>query len=229
MPTSADRHILVQPSKGCHFLGIVVTFLGMTDTNQSMNRMNANTQGAIPLLIKPHIERDFSNIYETYYRDVYQFLFCCTGNKNDAEDLTQEVFLQVISALSRFEGRSQIKTWILGIAKNVLRSWFRKRRFSQFFKETFLRNLETTEGCPEPELMFREEAKEVVRALQKLKAEYRMVIILRCVKECSVKETADILGCSEAKVKVDFHRACKKLQEHLHPRMRGEWANELVN
>jgi len=60
---------------------------------------------------------------------------------------------------------------------------------------------------PESELMAKENSDEVFIALRKLKATHRMVFILRCVKDYSVRETADILRCSEAKVKVDYHRA----------------------
>ncbi|NGQ96962.1 sigma-70 family RNA polymerase sigma factor [Brevibacillus sp. SYP-B805] len=173
-------------------------------------------------------EQRFSALYQQYYRDVYQFLFCFTGHKSDAEDLTQEVFLTVVKVLDTFEGRSHLKTWILGIAKNKARYWYRKKRLTTFFSDTLLQSLRTKEGLPEAELDSKEGVRELISALQGLKTQYRMVFILRCLKECSIKETSEILGCSEAKVKVDYHRACKMLQERLHPSRIGEWANGLA-
>ncbi|MFD2370272.1 RNA polymerase sigma factor [Brevibacillus sp. GCM10020057] len=167
------------------------------------------------------IEKQFTIIYEAYYRDVYHFFYCFTGNQNDAEDLTQEAFLQVISSLPRFEGRSHIKTWLFAISKNIARSWYRKRKFFQVFLDPFLSGLEGVDGRPESELMAKENSNEVLNALRKLKATHRMVFILRCVKDCSVRETAEILKCSEAKVKVDYHRACKMLAKALYPKMKG--------
>jgi RNA polymerase sigma-70 factor (ECF subfamily) len=176
--------------------------------------------------IKTHEQR-FTELFRRYYRDVYHFLLCFTGNKSDAEDLTQEVFLAAVCGLAAFEGRSQMKTWLLGIAKNKARAWYQKKRITALFTDLLSKNLITKEGLPDRELINKEGAKELFYALQKLKSQYRMVFILRCIKEYSIKETAEILQCSEAKIKVDYHRACKMLQDHLQPSWKGEWKNAL--
>lgn len=173
-------------------------------------------------------EQQFDWIYQTHHRDVYHFLYCFTGNRGDAEDLTQETFIRVVHGLSEFAGRSQLKTWILAIAKNVAREWARKNRLSLLFAEVFLGSVPAREGLPEPELESKENYQHIHAALQKLKPQYRMVFILRLIEEYSVKETAEILDCTETKVKVDYHRAIKKLQSELEPIMGGGWANGLA-
>jgi RNA polymerase sigma-70 factor, ECF subfamily len=165
----------------------------------------------------------FSDLYQRHYKDVYQFLFCFTGNQSDAEDLTQEVFLRIIKALDTFQGHSQIKTWILGIAKNTAKEWYRKRHFTKYVSDFIFDNLTSMVGLPEQALHHKENQKIIAKALQDLKPAYRMVVFLRIIKEFSVKETAEILGCSEAKVKVDYHRALKKLHVHSQTIQKEGW------
>ncbi|QQE75748.1 sigma-70 family RNA polymerase sigma factor [Brevibacillus composti] len=173
-------------------------------------------------------EQQFNQIYQAYHKDVYHFLYCFTGNRGDAEDLTQETFIRVAASLSKFEGRAHLKTWMIAIAKNLSREWARKKRLSSFFTDVILRNMPAEDGLPEPELETKESYKQILAGLQKLKPQYRTVIILRLIEEYSVKETAEILSCTEIKVKVDFHRAIKKLQNVLEPDARGEWKNVLA-
>lgn len=158
-------------------------------------------------------QQDISGIYRMYAKEVYQYLYHFTGSREEAEDLTQEVFMRVIKSLHRFEARSSIRTWILHIAKYVAIDEYRKRRLKTIFGGTILKLLPTSEGLPEKEAQEKEERTHFEKALLALKPKYRNVIVLRGIREYSVKETADILGCSEAKVKVDFHRAMKMVKE----------------
>ena len=170
---------------------------------------------------KEDLEQQIRNTYRMYFRDVYQFLLYFTGDEHGAEDLTQEVFLKVLKSMPRFEERSSLKTWILRIAKHVAIDEYRRRRLSIVFGNNLLKRMPSRDRQPEEALQAKEEQEYIERAMLGLKPKYRMVVILRGLKEYSVKETADILGCSEAKVKVDFHRAMKMLQQKLQTYMRG--------
>ncbi len=167
-------------------------------------------------------------IYQNHYHDVYYFLLYFTGNQTDAEDLTQDVFMKLLRALPKYDGRAELKTWIFSIAKYLAIDSYRKKRFQAMFSENFLARLVSSEGRPEESLTAKEEGQELKEALQKLKPQYRMVVILRALKEYSVKETAEILGISESKVKVDFHRALKMLHTYLDKPVEGGWQNEWV-
>ncbi|PPA89456.1 RNA polymerase subunit sigma-70 [Brevibacillus laterosporus] len=157
-----------------------------------------------------------------YYRDVYQFLLFFTGDEHSVEDLTQEVFMKVLKALPQFDERASLKTWILHIAKNVAIDQHRRKRLSVVFGNNLLKLIPAAKDRqPEEAFQAKEEKEYIESAILKLKPKYRMIVILRGVKEYSVKETAEILGCSEAKVKVDFHRAIKMLQQKLQTYMRG--------
>ncbi|MFT4416208.1 RNA polymerase sigma factor [Fredinandcohnia humi] len=162
-----------------------------------------------------HLEESIGRIYEQNYLDVYRFLICFSGNQNDAEDMTQEVFIRVLNNLSNFNKGNNLKTWIFSIAKHVAIDHYRKKRFTSIFKEGFFRQLESLEKGPN-ELIEQNESKKFVRdAIFKLKPNYRAVVILRGINEFSIKETSEILQCSESKVKVDYHRALKDLKKKL--------------
>jgi RNA polymerase sigma-70 factor, ECF subfamily len=155
-------------------------------------------------------------LYDLYFYDVYQYLLYFTNSQEEAEELTQETFFRVLKNTHQFEQRSQMKTWIFSIARNVAIDHNRKlRRVSLFSDFYFLRD-KSNLGNPEHEVEMKEEWVSLQTALLKLKPQYRNVVILRGLKEFSIKETAEILNISESKVKVDYHRAIKLLKDQFH-------------
>lgn len=155
-------------------------------------------------------------IYKEHYLDVYRFLVCFSGNPNDAEDLTQEVFIRVLKNLTNFNNRSSsLKTWIFSIAKHVAIDHYRKKKFVSIFKEGFFNQIVSNDKKPDEELEITEVKKIVHEAISKLKPNYRAVVILRGINEFSVRETAEILKWSESKVKVYYHRSLRDLKRKL--------------
>jgi RNA polymerase sigma-70 factor, ECF subfamily len=161
------------------------------------------------------LEEQIDKIYNRHYMEVYRFLICFSGNQNDAEDLTQEVFIRVLNNLSNIHSINNLKTWIFSIAKHVAIDHYRKKRFSSLFTDGFFNKIISTEKEPN-ELFEQNEMKRLVHAaISKLKPNYRAVVILRGINEFSIKETSEILQCKESKVKVDYHRALKELKKKL--------------
>jgi RNA polymerase sigma-70 factor, ECF subfamily len=161
------------------------------------------------------LEETIDTIYNRHYLEVYRFLICFSGNQNDAEDLTQEVFIRVLNNWSNINSIENLKTWIFTIAKHVAIDHYRKKRFSSLFTDGFFKQIVSTEKEPK-ELLEQNEMKRLVhRAISKLKPNYRAVVILRGINEFSIKETSLILQCSESKIKVDYHRALKELKKKL--------------
>lgn len=161
------------------------------------------------------LESTIVSIYNDHYLDVYRFLVCFSGDSNDAEDMTQEVFIRVLKGIRNVNDGPYLKTWIFSIAKHVAIDHYRKKRFVSVFKEGFFKRMESNVKNPDEELEITEMKKIVHEAISKLKPHYRAVVILRGINELSIKETSDILQCSEAKVKVDYHRALKALKRRL--------------
>ncbi|PAE25600.1 RNA polymerase sigma factor [Bacillus sp. 7894-2] len=162
-----------------------------------------------------NLESSIVIIYNEHYLDVYRFLVCFSGNQNDAEDMTQEVFIRVLKNLPNFNSGNNLKTWIFSIAKHVAVDHYRKKKFASVFKDGFFKQLESDDNKPDEEFEINEIKQIVHEAISKLKPKHRAVVILRGINEFSIKETSEILQCSESKVKVDFHRALKDLKRKL--------------
>ncbi|MEK4426153.1 RNA polymerase sigma factor [Solibacillus sp. FSL K6-1523] len=162
-----------------------------------------------------NLEDSISQIYNRYYLDVYRFLICFSGNPNDAEDYTQEVFIRVLNNLSKFNGSKNLKTWIFSIAKHVAVDHYRKKKFITFFKDSFFQQMASIDQEPHELIEHIEMKRDIHEAISKLKPHYRAVVILRGINEFSIKETSEVLQCSESKVKVDYHRALKELRKRL--------------
>lgn len=161
------------------------------------------------------LENKIDEIYRHYYLDVYKFIICYSGNQNDSEDMTQEVFIRVLKNLSKYNYSASLKTWIFSIAKHVAIDHYRKTRFTYILKEGFFKQLISNEKGPIEYAEQNEFKNYVHETISKIKPNYRMVLILRGINEFSIKETAQILNYSEAKVKVVYHRALKELEQKL--------------
>ncbi|WP_331386284.1 RNA polymerase sigma factor [Bacillus sp. B-jedd] len=107
------------------------------------------------------------------------------------------------------------KTWILSIARNTCMDVFRKQKLISLLPKRLSGRQQENIDSTKKAVINRENWTELQVALLKLKPAYRSVVILRALKEMSTKETAEVLGWSESKVRVDYHRALKKLKWDL--------------
>jgi len=160
-------------------------------------------------------------LYEKYFDDVYQYLLYFTNSKTEAEDLTQDTFIKVIKHYDSFRQQSSVKTWIISIAKRTAIDHYRKKKFISILPSILTDMRKSEDFIPEAEMDQNEDWAVLQKALLKLKPEYRNVVILRGLKEYSVKETAEILDWKESKVKVDYHRAIKLLKKYLNKSNEG--------
>ncbi len=165
---------------------------------------------------------------------VYGLSLRILGETHDAEDVTQQTFLSLIEHLGDFRGETAVAGWVLRIAANHALKLLRKRR-----GHPTVPLAEADEGyadLPHPqyiapwrndaiELASRHETRELIdRALAELDDKYRAVFVLRDVEGFSVKETAELLGLSEANVKVRLLRARLALREKLTPTLGDDGA-----
>lgn len=132
----------------------------------------------------------------------------------DVEDLVQEVFIRAIKSIDRFNEQSSPKTWLFSIARHAGIDEIRRKKRRHLLL-TILNRGQSAEHAATPENLYflNENQKELYSAISSLKQNYRDVIILRGIKELSVKETAEILKWSEAKVSLTFHRAIVALRK----------------
>jgi RNA polymerase sigma-70 factor (ECF subfamily) len=155
---------------------------------------------------------------------VYNLASRLLGDREEAKDVSQDVFLQVYRVLPRFEGRSSLKTWIYRIVVNQCRNrqrWWRRRRRDKALPLEELTASESVQLAsppnegPEQEVARREESRRVQAALIKLSLDHRAVLLLREVEELSGAEIAEALGVAEGTVKSRLARARDALRQAL--------------
>lgn len=162
------------------------------------------------------MEEDLEQLYLDHSDSVYRFIYFLVRHKETAEDLTQETFLKAFRSLKEFNKQASFLTWLLKIARNVTYDHFRRKRIVQFFKWGNENDIDTKNPSPESTAEKKEDLSQMYSALKKLKKDYRDVLILRKVNECSIKETAYILGWTEAKVKTKMTRGLEALKREYY-------------
>ncbi|SEH82116.1 RNA polymerase, sigma subunit, SigX [Halobacillus karajensis] len=160
----------------------------------------------------------FDELYENYHHDLFQFLLYMVKDRDLAEDLVQDVYVRVMKSYDSFNRRSSEKTWLFSIARHVAIDYFRKQkrkrnRIMEFFDWNEKgEQIQDHQKLPEEIAIQKDEVQEVYRALDECTVDQKSVLILRYIQCMSIKETAEILGWSESKVKTTQHRAVKALK-----------------
>ena len=153
-------------------------------------------------------------LFARHHVRVYRFVLRLVRNDATAEDLISEVFLDIWRQAGKFEGRSQVSTWMLSIARFKALSVLRKRPEEELDEETAER-IEDHADDPETTLAKKDKGAALRQCLSALSAEHREIIDLVYYHEKSVEEAAEIVGIPEATVKTRMFYARKKLSELL--------------
>lgn len=162
----------------------------------------------------------YRKIVERYQTMVFRICIGFLHNKDDADDLTQDIFIQAYTSLSRFKGDSAFSTWLYRIAVNASLNRIRKAKLN------FLRvgdSSETKEISipaahhdePDNILMCKEQQEIFQKALDSLKENQRTAIVLSKYDDLSQREIAEIMDISEGNVESLLFRAKANLREKL--------------
>ena len=155
----------------------------------------------------------FRQIMDELQKPIYYFLYRYVGNAGDAEDLTQETFVNGYTERDKFRGDSQLSTWIYRIATNLAKNHLRWRSVRNFLTLEALQNAVIEESTEDFEWGQREH--EIMNRLQDLPKTQRSVFILKYFNELSHQEISDILGISLSSSKTNFHYAVKSLKNMI--------------
>jgi RNA polymerase sigma-70 factor, ECF subfamily len=173
----------------------------------------------------------FHELIRPCERSIYFMLYSLLKNETEAEDAAQETVIKVYQNLHKFRGESQFRTWVLSIARNE--GLARLRKIGNRREDSIDAEMDDQTGDYTPAVLtsWREipadalEQKELGAILRKaiegLPEIYRNVVLLRDIEEMDIRETAAVLGISEASVKVRLHRARALLQRVLAPQLKG--------
>lgn len=167
---------------------------------------------------------EFARLVDAYSTPIYRLGLKMLGNPQDAEDVLQNTFLNALTHLADFEGRSSLLTWLYRIASNEALMLIRRKKASinlDDFESEEDGETPTPEvfvdwsALPEDELLSGESKKALDEAIRQLPESLRMVFVLRDMEGVSIKETADILNLTETNVKTRLLRARMFLRERL--------------
>lgn len=158
----------------------------------------------------------FEEIYKRHYRRVFSLCLRMLQNPTEAEDLTQDVFIQLHRKISSFRGESAFTTWLHRLTVNQVLMHFRKRvvRYEKTAdeEETPIQIVPGTENQNRMSVIDRIALK---KAIQQLPAGYKKVFLLHDVEGYEHEEVARILGCSVGTSKSQLHKARAKLKKLL--------------
>ena len=153
-------------------------------------------------------------LFMRHHPRVYRFAARQTGSETMADDIANEVFLELWRQAPAFEGRSEVSTWLLGIARFKALSMLRKKREATIDEDDAAAIADTSD-TPEVAVMKDDKATALRRMVNALPGEHRTVIDLAYYHAKSVTEIAEILSIPVATVKTRMFYARKKLGEAL--------------
>lgn len=162
----------------------------------------------------------FEELVNRYKNQVFAIIYRMTGQYQEAEDISQEVFLLVYQKLYQFDPAKKFSPWLYRIAVNTCISSLRKKKkvVSINFEENLISYKQidySHDNSPDTILENKELRQEIQHAISQLNENYRLVIILRYQMDFSNQEIAEIIGTSRENVDVKLHRARKALRKIL--------------
>jgi len=184
-------------------------------------------------------ETAFNELVRTYERRVFALVYRMLGRRDEAEDMAQEVFVQVFKAIDQFRGDSKLSTWIYRIAVNLTknRTKYLARRHSQkqddvdaIAERSPLSSAKgvSVGGISRPDELVEGMQLEVIvkRAIDMVDPEFREVLILRDVEDMSYEEIAAVTGVPEGTVKSRIHRGRAQLRALVEKAIGGKTREE---
>jgi RNA polymerase sigma-70 factor, ECF subfamily len=195
---------------------------------------HSDPDAVLMLRVKRGDRAAFVELVEKYKQPVMNLVYRTLHDEAEAEDLAQNVFLQVYKSARRYESRAKFSTWLFTIARNLCLNEIRRRSRhpADSIEESHAEHddqprqqFEDKSSVPPPEkLLHGELAQKIEEALAELPENQRTAILLCRQEELSYEEIAEVLGCSLSATKSLIHRGRETLKEKLKPYLRtGEW------
>lgn len=179
---------------------------------------------------KDHDPLALDYLCRLYERKVFNLVYKMLGTQEEAEDITQDIFLKIIKHIPTFQGNSRLYTWICRITMNhclnVRRSWFTRKKFQTFSVDSSYSDderqpatIEDHDKNPLEQAMNRELQKDIQRSLLALSPKLRSILVLRDMEGFSYEEIAEMLDISAGTVKSRISRARNTLRKLLDHRL----------
>ena len=185
---------------------------------------SAPDDGALVLRSQQGDVRAFDELVEKYHGKIYGLTYNMTSNREDAEDLTQEVFVKAFEALPRFRGNSSFYTWLYRIAVNKTINYRKKRnrkrtlsldQFDQEIKGDDVYHDLTAKGSPLRSMSLSELQEKLNEALQHLSEKHRTVVVMHDMQGIPHEEIAKVVKASVGTVRSRLFYARRQMQTEL--------------
>jgi RNA polymerase sigma-70 factor (ECF subfamily) len=186
-------------------------------------RMERRAVMAQHLIDEPIIEacrqgdRDaFQTLFETYKDKVFSIaLYSTGGDQAFAEDVTQQTFLKLFTAIQQFRGESEFTTWLYRLVVNACMDERRRRKRLLAVEETATLADTSDNSSQETQYARNEVAFAVRSAIEELKPKFRLPILLKYIEGLSYEEIAVVMGCSKGTVASRLNRGHSQLAKRL--------------
>ena len=154
-------------------------------------------------------------IYETYFKSVYLYMWRLSGNEHLAEEITSETFFKAMKSIESFRGECDMRIWLCQIAKNTYYSYIKKRDKTLSVAETELQGVVDTDAFIAEQIIAKEEVQQIRKFLHELPDPYKEVFMWRVFGELSFKAIGDLYNKTDNWACVTYHRARKMIKGRL--------------
>ena len=178
---------------------------------------NTEIAADIDLLVEEAVGGDanaFGRLYDMYVDRIYRHACYRVGSTEDAEDLTQQVFLRAWQAIGRYKKTSSpFLTWLMRISHNLVIDFYRSKKDKTYLDFEIASS--DSHSNPERVVEMEFDQQQLRRAILRLSADQQQVILMSFIEGFSYSEIASTLGKSEGAIRVIQHRALKKMRNIL--------------
>jgi RNA polymerase sigma-70 factor (ECF subfamily) len=165
--------------------------------------------------------RAFQELISLYQEDIYRMMYYRTYSRMDAEDLTQEVFVQAFRKIKNLNDVDRFRSWLFSIGINRCRDLLRKRRLLNIFgmgsshdQETMADITSSTGNQAQANIQQEKFWQQVKKLLHKLSDSEKEVLTMRFMDELKIGEIANVLNKNESTVKTLLYRGLQKMKKH---------------
>ena len=154
----------------------------------------------------------FDQVYQNCFDPVYRYVLSLSQNPPLAEEITQETFFKALRSLDQFQGKSNLKSWLCAIAKNL---WLSEQRKKNVQPIDDAMPLADPSAGPEEAILRQDESMRIHRFLHHLDEPYREVFTLRTLGQLSFRDIGELFDKSDNWACVVYHRARAMLKEKM--------------
>ena len=182
----------------------------MSHSRQAHDHHHGETDAQLVILTRQD-RSAFADLYRRYLLHIYRYIYRRVGNRQDAEDLTALVFTEALESLEDYQEQGSFAGWLFTIAHRRVADHYRQQR-KRISLERVASTLSDSRPGPEAQALRHDRLELVAQAMDELTPDRQEVVTLRFFGELSNEEVAQVMGKSEAAVKMLVYRAIRQLR-----------------